>query len=142
MIKWVGVIKAILVKAVINGSTLNENINYFNEHDEKLEYLSEQVAKEDVVISNAHAVVYPRAVVIVSFDAPLAYYAVSASTCPNDLALWTKTLSVEGLKETQELDSFVRNIAWISGAQTNVQKNSQEVKCEGDYHQNWIESAQ
>jgi hypothetical protein len=57
-----------------------------------------------VVVCYAHAVVNPRAVVIVAFHAGLAYRAMTGSWGLNDFAVWAELCGLKFLKKLQEFE--------------------------------------
>lgn len=101
-------------------STHYQHVQQLGEHDEELDGLSEQVDEKDVVVSDANAVVYPGAVVIISLDASSTYDAVSAPARSNDLTLRAQTLCIERFQETEKLNALVGDVARIFAAKDNV----------------------
>lgn len=79
---------------VINDHKLNSLLN----SDDKGCKLEDEVYHEDVVVSDSHAVIDPRTVMIISVYTLVADNTVSGSVCPDGFAFRTQRRTIKSLQ--------------------------------------------
>ena len=77
------------------------------------ECLANQIDVEDIVVTDAHTVVYPRAVMVEALDAMTTDVTVAASTRPNSLTVSTQTGAADYVQHIHELDLLIGDVAWL-----------------------------
>ena len=104
--------------------------HHYSSHDgdHYAQLLDDQVDQEHIVVQETHAVVDPRAVVVVPVHALIADDAVPRSFSADDFTVGAKFVCVEGFEELHEFKTFILDIAWISTGKQHVEEESHKIK--------------